>query len=152
MSPIPILVDSTDAIVRVTSACIYGSDLWPYAEMECSEVGQSMRHEGIGVVEDVGADAATLERGELVVMPFVFSDGSREPWHAGLHTACVHVGSSATTTSTARRLGGCGSRSPTASSTSWESATATGFPTQFPPRDENGLCGRARSDAGGLRR
>src|SRR5919205_737429 len=54
--PDPSIVDPTDAIVRVTSACICGSDLWPYGDMAPSETGQSMGHEAIGVVEDVGAD------------------------------------------------------------------------------------------------
>jgi threonine dehydrogenase-like Zn-dependent dehydrogenase len=48
------LIESTDAVVRVTRACICGSDLWPYASMEPSEAGQSMGHEAIGVVEEVG--------------------------------------------------------------------------------------------------
>jgi len=90
--PDPVIVDSTDAIVRVTSACICGSDLWPYADMEPSEAGQSMGHEAIGVVEDVGAEVATLQRGDLVIMPFAFSDGTCDFCHEGLHTACVHVG------------------------------------------------------------
>jgi threonine dehydrogenase-like Zn-dependent dehydrogenase len=90
--PDPGIVDPTDAIVRVTSACICGSDLWPYADMERSETGQSMGHEAIGVVEDVGADVATLDRGDLVVMPFASSDGTCQLCEEGLHTACVHVG------------------------------------------------------------
>jgi threonine dehydrogenase-like Zn-dependent dehydrogenase len=88
----PSIVDPTDAIVRVTSACICGSDLWPYAEMEPSETGQSMGHEAIGVVEDVGAEVGNVKRGDLVVMPFAYSDGTCEFCHDGLHTACVHVG------------------------------------------------------------
>src|ERR671938_345577 len=88
----PAIVEATDAIVRVTSACVCGSDLWPYADMEPSEAGNPMGHEAIGVVEDVGADVATLKRGDLVVMPFAYSDGTCEFCHEGLHTACVHVG------------------------------------------------------------
>jgi threonine dehydrogenase-like Zn-dependent dehydrogenase len=88
----PALVDPTDAIVRVTSACVCGSDLWPYADMAPSETGQSMGHEAIGVVEDVGSAVSTVKRGDLVVMPFAYSDGSCEFCHEGLHTACVHVG------------------------------------------------------------
>src|ERR671938_27189 len=88
----PAIVEATDAIVRVTSACVCGSDLWPYADMERSEAGKPMGHEAIGVVEDVGADVATLKRGDLVVMPFAYSDGTCEFCHEGLHTACVHVG------------------------------------------------------------
>ena len=91
------LIDPTDAILRVTRACICGSDLWPYASMEPSEAGQSMGHEAIGVVEDVGPEVRTLKRGDLVVMPFAISDGTCEFCHEGLHTACVHVGFLATT-------------------------------------------------------
>jgi threonine dehydrogenase-like Zn-dependent dehydrogenase len=90
--PDPTIVEATDAVVRVTSACICGSDLWPYADMAPSETGQSMGHEAIGVVEDVGADVRTIERGDLVVMPFAYSDGTCEFCHRGLQTACVHVG------------------------------------------------------------
>src|SRR3954466_12451326 len=90
--PDPTLVDPTDAIVRVTRACICGSDLWPYASMEPSDTGRAMGHEAIGVVEDVGAEVRTLERGDVVVMPFASSDGTCEFCHEGLNTSCVHVG------------------------------------------------------------
>src|ERR671927_1280250 len=88
----PAIVEATDAIVRVSSACVCGSDLWPYADMEPSEAGNPMGHEAIGVVEDVGAEVRNLKRGDLVVMPFAFSDGTCEFCHEGLPTACVHVG------------------------------------------------------------
>jgi threonine dehydrogenase-like Zn-dependent dehydrogenase len=90
--PDPSIVDPTDAIVRVTRACICGSDLWPYASMERGETGQSMGHEAIGVVEDIGAAVRSVKRGDVVVMPFAFSDGTCEFCHDGLNTACVHVG------------------------------------------------------------
>src|SRR5207302_7356991 len=90
--PDPSIIDPTDAILRVSRACICGSDLWPYASMEPSETGQSMGHEAIGVVEDVGVEVRTVKRGDLVVMPFAFSDGTCAFCHEGLHTACVHVG------------------------------------------------------------
>ena len=90
--PDAVLVEPTDAILRVRRACICGSDLWPYASMEPSETGQSMGHEAIGLVEDVGAEVRTLKRGDLVVMPFAISDGTCEFCHEGLNTACVHVG------------------------------------------------------------
>jgi threonine dehydrogenase-like Zn-dependent dehydrogenase len=90
--PDPVIVEPTDAILRVVRACVCGSDLWPYNSMEPSEVGQSMGHEAIGVVEDVGAAVSTVKRGDLVVMPFAISDGTCEFCHEGLQTACVHVG------------------------------------------------------------
>jgi threonine dehydrogenase-like Zn-dependent dehydrogenase len=86
------LEDPTDAVIRVVRACVCGSDLWPYGSMEPSETGRSMGHEAIGVVEETGAAVRTLERGDLVVMPFAISDGTCEFCHEGLHTACVHVG------------------------------------------------------------
>src|SRR5256886_14737047 len=84
--------EPTDAIMRVVRACICGSDLWPYNSMAPSEAGQSMGHEAIGVVEEVGTDVRTVKRGDLVVMPFAISDGTCEFCHEGLNTACVHLG------------------------------------------------------------
>jgi threonine dehydrogenase-like Zn-dependent dehydrogenase len=90
--PDPSIVDPTDAIMRVTSACICGSDLWPYADLERSETGRAMGHEAIGLVEDVGADVRKIKPGDLVVMPFAFSDGTCAFCNEGLQTACVHGG------------------------------------------------------------
>jgi hypothetical protein len=86
------LSEPTDAVVRVTRACICGSDLWPYATMEPSETGQSMGHEAIGVVQEIGAAVQTIKPGDVVVMPFAYSDGTCDFCRDGLNTACVHVG------------------------------------------------------------
>ena len=79
--------EPTDALVAVTQACICGSDLWPYNDMPASETGQSMGHEAVGVVTDVGRDVRTVKPGELVVMPFAISDGTCEFCREGLPTA-----------------------------------------------------------------
>jgi threonine dehydrogenase-like Zn-dependent dehydrogenase len=86
------IVEPTDALVVVSRACICGSDLWPYKAMEHSDVGRVMGHEAIGVVESVGADVRTIKSGDVVVMPFAYSDGTCEFCHEGLHTSCVHGG------------------------------------------------------------
>jgi threonine dehydrogenase-like Zn-dependent dehydrogenase len=87
------LVDPTDALIRVTRACICGSDLWPYKSMEATENGgRPMGHEAIGVVEDVGAEVSKVKAGDLVVMPFAFSDGTCLFCEDGLQTECVHGG------------------------------------------------------------
>jgi hypothetical protein len=86
------VVEPGDALLRVTRACICGSDLWPYHSMERSDTGQRMGHEAIGVIEAVGADVRKLKRGDVVVMPFAISDGTCVFCHEGLPTACVHVG------------------------------------------------------------
>jgi hypothetical protein len=86
------LIEPTDALVRVTRAAICGSDLWPYKSMEPSQTGRRMGHEFIGVVEAAGADVATLQVGDLVVAPFVWSDGTCVFCREGLHTSCLHGG------------------------------------------------------------
>src|SRR5437762_11927075 len=86
------LVEQTDALVAVSHACICGSDLWPYKTMEQDDHGRRMGHEAIGVVEEVGADVRTLKAGDVVVMPFAYSDGTCAFCHEGLHTSCVHGG------------------------------------------------------------
>src|SRR3954452_17096539 len=86
------IAEPTDALLRVTRACICGSDLWPYKSMEPTEDGSRMGHEFIGVVEDVGPEVATLRRGDVVVAPFVWSDGTCDLCQEGLHTSCLHGG------------------------------------------------------------
>ena len=86
------IVDSTDALVRVTRACICGSDLWPYNKMTPAQTGNRMGHEFIGVVESVGRDVRTVKKGDLVVAPFAWSDGTCEFCRQGLQTSCLHGG------------------------------------------------------------
>jgi len=86
------IIEPTDALLRVTRACICGSDLWPYRSMQRTDHGQRMGHEAIGVVEAVGADVRTVKRGDVVVMPFAISDGTCIFCHEGLPTGCVHLG------------------------------------------------------------
>src|SRR5437868_7536979 len=86
------LIEATDALVRVTRACICGSDLWPYGQMTEDDASRVMGHEAIGVVDAVGAEVRTLKPGDLVVMPFAFSDGTCVFCHNGLQTSCVHGG------------------------------------------------------------
>lgn len=86
------IVEPTDALVTVSHACICGSDLWPYRALGRSEAGRRMGHEAIGVVEAVGSDVRSLRAGDLVVMPFAYSDGTCAFCREGLQTSCVHGG------------------------------------------------------------
>src|SRR5260370_32967364 len=81
------LIESTDAVVRVTRACICGSDLWPYASMEPSEAGQSMGHEAIGVVGEVGDAVQTIKRGGVVVMAVAVAEATCDFSCVGVNTA-----------------------------------------------------------------
>src|SRR4029079_8792274 len=80
----------TDAVIRITRACICGSDLWPYNGGPNVE-GQRMGHEAIGVVEDVGSDVQTIRRGQGGIRAFAHSDGMCLFCEEGLQTACIHV-------------------------------------------------------------
>jgi len=81
----------TDAVIRIARACICGSDLWPYNGGPNVD-GQQMGHEAIGVVEAVGSEVRTIRPGQVVVMPFAFSDGTCLFCDEGLQTACLHGG------------------------------------------------------------
>ena len=86
------IVEPTDALLTISSACICGSDLWPYNLMQPGEGGKPMGHEAIGIVQAVGADVRKLKKGDLVVMPFAYSDGTCVFCHEGLNTSCLHGG------------------------------------------------------------
>jgi threonine dehydrogenase-like Zn-dependent dehydrogenase len=87
----PSIVDAADAIVRVVLACVCGSDLWYYRGDSPFEPGP-IGHEFIGVVEDVGADVRNVAKGDLVICPFAFSDGTCPHCRHGITTACAHGG------------------------------------------------------------
>src|SRR5438093_2294440 len=86
------LMEPTAARVAVSRACICGSDLWPYKLMKPGEAPRRMGHEAIGVVAAVGSGVRTLKVGDVVVMPFAYSDGTCVFCHEGLHTSCIHGG------------------------------------------------------------
>ena len=91
-APDPTVEQPTDALVRVVRSCVCGSDLHPYHSMPTSVGGSSMGHEFIGVVEETGADVATLSTGDFVIAPFAVSCGRCEFCLAGLQTSCVDGG------------------------------------------------------------
>src|SRR5438128_8302917 len=86
------LREPTDALVRITHAAICGSDLWPYRGRESYQPGWRLGHEWMGIVEDVGSMVSTIKRGDRVIAPFAFSDGTCEFCHKGLYTNCLHGG------------------------------------------------------------
>src|SRR3954454_20935539 len=85
------LRESTDAIVGVVLACVCGSDLWYYRGDSPFEPGP-IGHEFVGVVEDVGAEVSGLQKGDLVIAPFAYSDGTCPNCQNGITTSCVNGG------------------------------------------------------------
>ncbi|WP_405019756.1 zinc-dependent alcohol dehydrogenase family protein [Kitasatospora sp. NBC_00070] len=90
--PDPRIERPTDAVVRVVNACICGSDLWAYRGVAARQPGQRIGHEFLGVVEEVGREVTGVRAGDLVVAPFVWSDGICEFCREGLQTSCPHGG------------------------------------------------------------
>ena len=60
--------------------------------MKPTALGVRMGHEFIGVVAAVGADVRTVKKGDVVVAPFAWSDGTCEFCREGLQTSCLHGG------------------------------------------------------------
>ena len=85
------IAEPTDAVVRVVLACVCGSDLWYYRGDSPFEPGP-IGHEFVGVVEDVGADVRNVARGDFVIAPFAFSDGTCPHCRHGITSACVAGG------------------------------------------------------------
>jgi threonine dehydrogenase-like Zn-dependent dehydrogenase len=87
--PDPAIVDPTDAIVRITSTAICGSDLHLYDGFNpFMEKGDVLGHEPMGIVEEVGPEVKRLRRGDRVVVPFTISCGSCWACRKGLFSVC----------------------------------------------------------------
>ncbi|GAA4055695.1 zinc-dependent alcohol dehydrogenase family protein [Actinomadura miaoliensis] len=86
----PRIIEPTDAVIRLTAACVCGSDLWPYRGAEPVDGPMPMGHEYVGVVEEVGSEVATVKPGQFVVGSFVASDGTCEICRSGYPSSCVH--------------------------------------------------------------
>ncbi len=74
--PDPIIQESTDAVIRVTSTAICGSDLHLYSKLSpLMREGDIIGHESMGIVEEVGRDVEHIAPGDRVVIPFNISCG-----------------------------------------------------------------------------
>jgi threonine dehydrogenase-like Zn-dependent dehydrogenase len=82
----------TDAVVRITHACICGTDLWPYRGQGAYQPGWQIGHEWMGIVEEIGSEVRTIKRGDRVVAPYDFCDGICEFCRKGLDTSCLQGG------------------------------------------------------------
>ena len=87
--PDPVLQDPTDAIVRVTSTAICGSDLHLYGVLgPYMHKNDVLGHEFMGIVEEVGSEVSSLKPGDRVVVPFVIACGHCWMCDRGLFAAC----------------------------------------------------------------
>jgi threonine dehydrogenase-like Zn-dependent dehydrogenase len=85
----PTLLEPTDAIVRITSTAICGSDLHLY-ELFGPFLGEGdiLGHESMGIVEEVGSAVTRVKVGDRVVVPFVVACGECFMCQRGLQSQC----------------------------------------------------------------
>ena len=87
--PDPIVREPTDAVVRITSTAICGSDLHLYSKIyPVMREGDIIGHEPIGIVEEVGRDVEHISRGDRVVIPFNISCGHCYMCDQQLYSQC----------------------------------------------------------------
>ena len=87
--PDPQIRETTDAIIKVTSSAICGSDLHLYTVLGAFiDPGDILGHEPMGIVEEVGPDVTHIKPGDRVVVPFNVSCGSCWMCTRGLQSQC----------------------------------------------------------------
>jgi threonine dehydrogenase-like Zn-dependent dehydrogenase len=87
--PDPAIIEPTDAILRVSAACVCGSDLWPYRGIAPITQPTPMGHEYVGIVEEVGSAVKNIKPGQFVVGSFATSDNTCPHCQFGYHSSCV---------------------------------------------------------------
>lgn len=87
--PDPVISQPTDAVIKVTSTAICGSDLHLYSVLgPYLHQGDILGHEPMGIVEEVGSEVTHIKPGDRVVVPFNISCGSCWMCTRGLFAQC----------------------------------------------------------------
>ena len=89
--PDPTIKEPTDAVVRIILSCVCGSDLWFYRG-ESPHPDKTIGHEFMGVVEEVGPEVHAINKGDFIISPFKYSDGTCANCRAGITSSCIHGG------------------------------------------------------------
>lgn len=70
--PVPVVENSNEAVLRMVRTTICGTDLHIVrGEVPTADVGRTLGHEGIGVVEEVGGEVKNFKKGDKVVIAAV---------------------------------------------------------------------------------
>ena len=88
--PDPTIIEPTDAIIRISAACICGSDLWPYRGLDPVTEPRPMGHEYCGIVEKVGSEVKHIKPGQFVIGSFASSDNTCPNCQFGYQSSCIH--------------------------------------------------------------
>jgi alcohol dehydrogenase len=91
--PKPTLKDATDAIVKVTKTTICGTDLHILkGDVPAVTDGRILGHEGVGVIEEVGAGVSNFKKGDRVLISCITSCGKCEACKKGMYSHCANGG------------------------------------------------------------
>ncbi len=88
--PDPAIIEPTDAIIKLSAACVCGSDLWPYRGIDPVKQPMPMGHEYVGIVEEIGSAVKNIKPGQFVVGSFFASDNTCEICQSGYQSSCIH--------------------------------------------------------------
>jgi len=87
---VPKIIQRTDAIIRISAACVCGSDLWPYRGIQPIAQPTPMGHEYCGIVEEVGSAVTSVKPGQFVIGSFFASDNICPTCQIGYQSSCQH--------------------------------------------------------------
>ena len=91
--PKPVIKDATDAVVRITTSTICGTDLHILkGDLPAVTDGRILGHEGVGVVEEVGSAVSNFKKGDEVVISCVTACGKCEFCRKGMYSHCKDGG------------------------------------------------------------
>lgn len=89
----PVTIQSTDAVVRVTKTTICGSDLHILkGDVSSVTEGRIIGHEGVGVIEEVGSSVNNFKKGDHVIISCITSCGKRDNCKKGMYSHCDNGG------------------------------------------------------------
>src|SRR5258708_28605065 len=83
----PKIIERTAAVIRISAACVCGSDLWPYRGADPTAAPTPMGHEYCGIVEEVGKAVTLVKPGQFVIGSFFASDNTCPDCRAGYQSS-----------------------------------------------------------------
>lgn len=86
----PKIIKATDAVIKISAACVCGSDLWPYRGIQSITQPTPMGHEYCGIVEKIGSAVKSIRPGQFVIGSFFASDNVCPTCQIGYQSSCQH--------------------------------------------------------------
>jgi alcohol dehydrogenase len=91
--PKPVIIETTDAVVKILKTTICGTDLHIMkGDLPAVTDGRIIGHEGVGIVEEVGSSVSNFKKGDHVIISCITSCGKCEYCKKGMYSHCVNGG------------------------------------------------------------